>query len=198
MATKRAGSKPTARSRGSADKTVTVDFGEIEGRDGKKGSGRSAHVDPGDYLVQCTKAELTRSGGEKKTPEIKATYKIIKGKFKGKTIIDDLYLTEGALWRLRVTLEGMGINVPSSKVKVDPKKMVGKQLGVSIDDDEYDGKIRSRVIDSFLPSELDDEAEDLDEEDEDEDYDEEDEDEEDDEDEDEEEEEDEDLDEIDL
>jgi len=156
---------------------VSIDFSDTNSREGKKGN-RSAHVPEGDYLVKCVKAELTKSSGEKKSPEIKVTYRFVNGKQKGKQIIDDLYLTEGALWRLRATLEGMGIPVPSKKVNVDPARMVGKTLGVSIEDDEYDGKVRSRVVDSFLETELSDEEEEDDEDEEDEDEDEDDDDEE--------------------
>lgn len=184
--------KGTTRKR-AGDTEVTVDFSDVTGREGKKSS-RSAHVPPNDYLVKCTKAELTKSR-DKQTPEIRVMYQIVKGKYKGKTLIDDLYLTEGALWRLRATLEGMGMSIPDKRVKLPVSKMVGKTLGVTVDDDEYNETVRSRVVDAFLESELSDESEDLDDEDEDEDEDEDDEDEDDEDDEDDDEEDD---DEIDL
>jgi hypothetical protein len=79
----------------------------------------------------------------------------------------------------------MGVTVPKKKVNVDFKKYVGKELGVTLSDDEYQGRISSRITD-FLDldtlrgadeddeddEDFDDEDEDTDEEDEDEDEDE--------------------------
>jgi hypothetical protein len=146
-----ASAKPTARSK----TAVVVDFGDTESRGGAKSTGRRKHYPEGDYHVKVKDAQLTRSRGEKKTPEVLVTYVIQNGKHKGGTLIDDLYLTDSALWRLRQTLEAMGIKVPSSKVKVDVTKMKGKEVAVTVEDDEYDDKIRSRVTDTYLLSELD-------------------------------------------
>lgn len=179
---------------------VPVDFSDTESRGGKKGGSRK-HYPPADYAVKCVRATLGHSG-EKETPRIEATYRFTRGKLKGKEIRDDLYLTPKSLWRLRQTLEAMGLNVPSKKTNLRPASMVGKELAVSVDDDEYDGKVYSKVVDAFLLSELeevDDEAEDEeDEEGEAEDEDEEADDEDDEEEESAEEDDDEDLDEIDL
>jgi len=136
-------------------------------------------------------AKLGKSS-EKETPGILMTW-VITGpkKFKGKTIRDSLWLSDKALWRVRQTLEALGVQVPSKKVKVDPRKMVGKEAAITLEDEEYEGKVRSRVVDCFLKSEYEelqdtddedlDDDEDEDEEDEDEDTEDDDEDEDDDE-----------------
>ena len=183
---------------------VVVDFSDTESRGGKKNTGRRKHYPEGDYHARCASAEITRSRGEKKTPEILVSYKIMAGKHKGGTIIDDLYLTDSALWRVRQTCEAMGIKVPSSRVKLDVRKMVGKEVALTLEDDEYDDKIRSRVTDTYLLSELEededesDDEEEEEEEDEDEDEDEEEDDGDDEEEDEEAEDEDEDLEEMDL
>lgn len=149
-----------------AAKPVVVDFSDTETRGGKKGSGGRKHYPPGDYAVKCIRAATGKSA-DKETPRIEVTYRFTQGKLKGKEIRDDLYLTPKSLWRVRQTMEAMGIKVPSKKVKVDPSKFVGKTLAISIDDDEYDDKIYSRVTDSFLLSEFEDgEDDDTDDEDE--------------------------------
>lgn len=177
---------------GKGDGAVIVDFGDTESRGGAKGS-RSAHVPEGDYAVKVTGAKLDKSS-EKDTPGIFVTYVITDPKkYKGKTLRDRLWLSDKALWRIRQTWEALGVQVPSKKVKLDPKKIIGKTCAVTVEDDEYEGKIRSNIVDTFLLSEYKDlqanadEDEELDEdEDEEEEEDDEDEDEEDDEDEDEE------------
>jgi hypothetical protein len=101
------------------------------------------------------------------------------------------------------------MKIPKGRFNLDLKKLIGKELAITVSDDEYDGKISSRITDWFPTSEFeadvmedeDEEVEEDEEEDEDFDEDEEDEgeDEEEEEDEDEEEEdEDDDVEEVDL
>jgi len=152
--------------------TVVVDFSDTESRGGKR-SGRSAHLPEGDYAAKCIEAKLDKSS-EKETPGVFVTYEISKGEYKGKRVRDALWLTDKSLWRVRQTLEAMGIDVPSKRVKINPKSMVGKTVAITLEDEEYENRVRSRVTDTFLLSEFDelngdeDEEEDEDEEDEDE------------------------------
>lgn len=128
-------------------KAVEVNFSDTESRGGSKGM-RSAQVPPNDYAVKVIKAELTTSS-EKETPGIRVVFKITQGKYKGKELVDNLWLTKKSLWRVRQALEAMGITVPSSKFKVEPSKLVGTTCAITVDDEEYDGKVRSRVVDTF-------------------------------------------------
>ncbi len=131
-----------------------ADFTDTESRGGQKGR-RRAHYPAGDYGVTCTKAELGRSA-QKETPQLTLRYRIdYPPQFKGKEIIDNLYLTPSSMWRLRQTLEAMGMKVPSKAVNIDTANFAGKSCAVTLDDDEWDEKIYSRVVDSFLLSELD-------------------------------------------
>jgi hypothetical protein len=189
-------------SRSSKGEGVVVDFGDTESRGGAKGS-RSSHVPEGDYAVKVKDAKLDKSS-DKETPGIFVTYVITEPKkYKGKTLRDRLWLSDKALWRIRQTWEALGVQVPSKKVKLDPKKIVGKTCAVTVEDEEYEGKVRSNVVDTFLLSEYeelqesDDEELDEDEEVEDDEEEEEDDEDEEDEDEDEEEEEDE-IEDVDL
>lgn len=170
---------------------VELDFGETESRGGKKRSGGRKHYPEGDYAVKITRAEVGKSP-EKGTPQVSVTFQFTAGKLKGKDITDQFYLSEKALWRFRNLLEAAGIKVPSKAVKVKMSMLKGKTLAITLEDEEYDEKMQSRVTDTFALSELDadddteiesdddDESED-DDEDEDEDEDEDDEDEDDDE-----------------
>jgi hypothetical protein len=168
-----------------ANTKVNLDFGDTESRGGKKGRGTRPYYPAGDYAVQVKKAAIIHSA-EKQTPGILVDMVITSGKHKGKPISDTLWLTEKSLWKVRQAMEAMGLKVPSKKVSVDVTKFKGKELAITLDDEEYNDKVYSRVVDFFLLSELD-----LDEDDEEEDDEEEEEDDEDTEDEEDEEEEDE-------
>jgi hypothetical protein len=66
-------------------------------------------------------------------------------------------LDEKTLWKIRNLLIACGIQVPKKRVNVDPNRLVGKEIGVTLDDDEYEGKMKSVVTAVFPASDLDDE-----------------------------------------
>lgn len=63
-------------------------------------------------------------------------------------------LIESSLWRLRNLLQACGMAVPKKKVTVDPSKIVGREIGVTLEDDEYEGKEKSTISAVFKASEL--------------------------------------------
>jgi len=167
----------------------------VEGR-----SGGRVHYPEGDYLAKVIKEEVGKSS-EKETPAAIITFQFTQGELKGKKIREYFYLTDKAMWKVRNLLEACGVKVPDKSFNFDFKKLHDKVLGLTLEDEEYDNKTRSRITDTFTEVEfnanlMDDDEEG--EEDEDYDEDEEEEDEEDEDEEDEEDEEDDDMDEVDL
>lgn len=61
---------------------------------------------------------------------------------------------ENQLWKIRNLLVAAGMNVPKKRIKVDPNKLVGKGIAVTLEDDEYDGKAQSNIAATFPLSEL--------------------------------------------
>jgi hypothetical protein len=178
VATKKAKSRSSS---GSSKKSKSVEEVDFTGTESRKGG----RIPPGDYPVKVTKA-ISDKSPEKKSPRIHFELEITEGKHQGKTLYHDCYLGADSLWKLRNTLEAMGEEVPKKKAKLNLKKYKAKELAVTVDLEEYNGKVRSRVVDTFplddlLNGDEDDEEleDDDDEEDEDDDEDDEDEDDED-------------------
>lgn len=71
-------------------------------------------------------------------------------------------LVENQFWKIRNLLVAAGMNVPKKRVKVDPNKLVGKTIAVTLEDDEYNGKLQSNIASTFPVSELDDQVDDED------------------------------------
>lgn len=63
-------------------------------------------------------------------------------------------LTEKAAWKIRKLCVAAGMAVPKKRVMVDPNKLVGKEIGISLDDDEYEGKLKSVIVDTFPAEDL--------------------------------------------
>jgi hypothetical protein len=172
-------------------KKVKIDFGDTP-KEIRKG-GRASHVPEGDYLAKPVKAELRKSEKQGGGRYFSWRIQIVKpAKYKGKTLYVNTSLKPDALWNLRNLINAaLGKNVAGKAVNFDPEALYGKTIGITVEDDEYEKKIRSQIVD-FFPKD------DFKEGDEDEDEDEDDEEEGDEEEEVEEEDEDEDLDDVDV
>lgn len=63
-------------------------------------------------------------------------------------------LQPNSFWKIRGLLRAAGLNVPSKRVKVDPEKPVGREIAVTLEDDEYNDKEQSAISSVFPVSEL--------------------------------------------
>lgn len=81
-------------------------------------------------------------------------------------------LVDNQLWKLRNLFLAAGVPIPKKAVKVDPNKVINKPVGVILEGEEYEGKMKS-VISGLIPvselSDYDGAATEADEDDEDED-----------------------------
>jgi hypothetical protein len=175
----------------SSKKTITIDFGDVP----KEKRQRFRRIDEGEYPAKVVSWKKKYKDNDKSNaPYLAWTLQITEGKFKGTPFIENTSLKKDALFNLRNLIFACSNgkkNVAGKTVNFDPDSLIGKKIGIVVEDEEYDNKMRSTVVDMKPISEM--------EEDEDEEADE-DEDEEEDEDEaeDEDEEEDDDLEEVDV
>ena len=129
-----------------------VDFSGVKDR----GNFNPKHIAEGDYAATVVKVEDSES---KKDQSFQYVFTIKVDKFSQNSYPYYCKLQENQLWKLRNIAVAAGLNVPKKRMKFDPNKVVGKKIGVTMADDEYDGKVKS-VIDAVFPvSELADGAE---------------------------------------
>ena len=129
-------------------KAVSLDFTKV--KDGG-GDFNKKHYPPGDYLGKVLKVEdaKVKSGDNEGDPMWLFTIQVQTGKYPYYCKFD-----ENQVWKIRNLFIAAGINVPKSRLKVDPAKVIGKNIGVTLEDDEYKDKINSIVASIFPPSEL--------------------------------------------
>lgn len=57
-------------------------------------------------------------------------------------------------WKIAQACRAAGLNVKNARVRFDPNKLVGKSIGVFLEDDEYEGRPKSVVAEMFPASEV--------------------------------------------
>lgn len=166
--------EPVRRKRGSGGGgTVKLDLRKTER--GKKGGARFPE---GEYKWEIKKAE--RKASQNGNTQIVMTCEIVAPeKYEGKAFTDRLTLTEPAMYRVGWLLDAAGIKWKNAIVNFPLKKLEGKVLGGLLHDDEYGGRISSKVSEYYSEEEVDEYLEDEDEDEEEDDEEEDDEDEED-------------------
>lgn len=121
----------------------TIDFSQTKDQSGFN----PKRKEEGEYLGTITSFEDTKSksgnamwvfGVQLKTDR-RATYPV--------------YCLLGAdqVWKLRNLMMAAGFAVPKKRITVDGNRLVGKDIGIFLADDEYEGKPKS-VIESFFPA----------------------------------------------
>lgn len=54
-------------------------------------------------------------------------------------------LQQNQLWKLRDLLVAAGETIPKKAVSIDPNKVVGRTVAIEVEDDTWEGKVRSQV-----------------------------------------------------
>jgi len=131
-----------------------VDFSGVKDR----GNFNPKHVAEGDYAAKIVKVEDAEA---KKTGDFQYIFTFKLQKFSQNSYPYYCKLAENQLWKLRNLAVAAGLNVPKKRMKFDPNKVVGKSVGVTMEDDEYEGKMKSVISAVFPISELADGGEDV-------------------------------------
>jgi hypothetical protein len=143
-----------------------VDFSSVK----ERGAFNPKRVEAGDYAAIVTKVEDTTVQKGDNAGDFMYVFTLKLQKFSQNTYPYRCALRENQLWKLRNLAVAAGINVPKKRMKFDPNKLVGKLVGVTMEDDEYekDGKTqyKSEISAVFPAAELADGVEPTDESDE--------------------------------
>lgn len=121
---------------------VSVDFSNV-----KESSGiNPVHQEEGDYVARIVKADLGKS--KKNDPMV--TFVFQDTNRRSATYPYYCVLQDNQLWKLRNVLIAAGVSVPKSKGKINLDKVLNREVGITLEDDEYEGKLKS-VIAAVMP-----------------------------------------------
>lgn len=134
---------------------LTVDFSNVEER--REGGGRAANVPDGDYLLKITGVQRKSKKEDSSSFYLNWQTSIVApAKYaKAGNVYHITSLKEENLWNLRNFLEDLGLKVPKSALKIPLQAIVSKGLiiGATLEGEEYNGKVKSKIVATFKKSE---------------------------------------------
>jgi hypothetical protein len=127
----------------------TLDFTNVK----DAGQFNPRHKTPGDYRMKIVKVDdhVKGEGREKKTMWV---FTIVLVSDKRATYPYYCGFDDKTLWKIRNLGIAAGLKVPKSRVGFDPNKLVNREIGASLDDEEYEGRKKSVIVATFPVSEL--------------------------------------------
>lgn len=125
--------------------TKALDFSNVKERSNVS----PTHRPEGDYLGTVVSVEDIKMGPEKRDAWL-FIFKVGAG-----TYAYRCGFNENELWKIRNLFVAAGVAVPKKRQAIDPNKPVGKKIGLTLQDHEYEGKMSSEVSSVFPPSDLD-------------------------------------------
>jgi len=120
-------------------KVRTLDFTGVKDR----GQFNTRHREPGEYLARIVAVEE----GTSKNDNLQLVFTVqIEG---DKRSSYPLYcgLDSKSLWKLRSLITAVGLPTPTGRAKVNPNSLLNKVFGILLEDDEYEGRIKSKIQD---------------------------------------------------
>lgn len=127
---------------------IVMDFTDVKEQSGFN----PVRQDPGDYKGKV-KSVTRGTAKESKNPTL--TFAIADVNRPSAIYRFQIVLVASSMWKMRNLIVACGLANPTGKkMKIDPDRLVGRELGMSLDDDEYNGNIRSQITNVFPASEL--------------------------------------------
>ena len=140
-------------------KRIKIDFTKTEERSGWN----TRQIPEGLYKAKVAAVQETEA--QDGTAMLVYAFVPEDSRFKSRRFPYYCKLQQNQLWKLRDLLVAAGETVPKRAVQIDPEKIVGKSVAIEVEDDSYNGNVRSSVNGVYGIDILDEDATDYDEED---------------------------------
>jgi hypothetical protein len=129
-----------------------IDFTNVK----ERGEFNTKHKPAGDYRMKIVKVDdgVSKAGNDQwvftliPVDDRQATYPYYCG------------MDDKQSWKVRNLFVAAGFPVPKKRVNVDPNKLVGKEIGATLDDAEFEGRKKSEITQTFPVSNLEEDTED--------------------------------------
>lgn len=119
----------------------------------EKGNFRPRHIKAGDYRATIKDVNDHVKQGEKVSTQWVFSIEL-EGVPRATYPYYVSHTEKNQAWKVHKLLTACGLPNPKKRVGLDPNKFIGKTLGVAMEDDEYEGKMKSVIIDTFPEDDL--------------------------------------------
>ncbi|AZV01740.1 hypothetical protein HOV00_gp33 [Microbacterium phage Schubert] len=120
-------------------KKIRLDFSKTEER-----SGWNTRQIP-EGLYKATVAGVQETEAQDGTAMLVYALVPTDTKYKSRRFPYYCKLQQNQLWKLRDLLVAAGMSVPKKALQIDPEKIVGSTIVIEVEDDSYNGNVRSQV-----------------------------------------------------
>ncbi|AVJ51023.1 hypothetical protein FDJ44_gp32 [Microbacterium phage Pikmin] len=120
-------------------KKIRLDFSKVEER-----SGWNTRQIP-EGLYKATVAAVQETEAQDGTAMLVYAFVPTDSKYKSRRFPYYCKLQQNQLWKLRDLLVAAGVDVPKKAQQIDPAKIVGATVAIEVEDDSYNGQVRSQV-----------------------------------------------------
>jgi len=131
--------------KGKGAKAKALDFSNVKDR----AAVSPTHRPEGDYLGKVVSVSDIQMGAEKRDAWLYIV-KVGAGTYAYRCGFND-----NELWKIRNLFVAAGVPVPKKRQTIDPNKPVNHDIGITLQDHEYEDKLSSEIAAVFPPSELD-------------------------------------------
>lgn len=120
-------------------KKIRLDFSKVEERSGWN----TRQIPEGIYKAKV--ADVQETEAQDGTAMLIYAFVLTDSKYKTRRFPFYCKLQQNQLWKLRDLLVAAGQTVPKKAQQIDPGKIVGNTIAVEVEDDSYNGQVRSQV-----------------------------------------------------
>ena len=133
-------------------KKIKIDFTKTE----DSSSWNTKQIPEGLHAAKVSSVQETEA--KDGTDMLLFGFKLKAPKYKTRNFPFYCKLQQNQLWKLRDLLVAAGEVVPKRALNIDPNKIVGRDIAIEVEDDTYNGNVRSTVVGTYASSILEDEA----------------------------------------
>jgi hypothetical protein len=104
---------------------------------------QSYAIPDGSYKAKCI--DVTQEVSKSGNPMFVWQFELTEGKYAGKQFKSWTAITPAAMWKVAETVIALGVGQNGQVVKFKRGDVIGKLCGLVMEQDEYNGKLTSRV-----------------------------------------------------
>lgn len=120
-------------------KKIRIDFSKTEERSGWN----TRQIPAGIYKAKIASVKETEA--QDGTAMLVYGFQPTNKRFRTRMFPFYCKLQQNQLWKLRDLLVAAGEKIPKKALNIDPNKVVGREIAIEVEDDVWEGKVRSQV-----------------------------------------------------